>query len=241
MIEMIEVSKSFNTGKPNEFLAIDKVNLAINSGELTILKGPSGSGKTTLLSLVGCMNRPTSGKIRVHGLRTSFMPPESQAETLDISSLPERFLTEIRRRNFGFIFQQFNLVRGISVLENIMLPAYPTGESYNNFRQRAAGLMDQFGISRHAESKIEWLSGGEMQRVAIARALINAPDLIIADEPTAHLDSALSREFMELVSAFRKDGKTVIIASHDPLVYEDPSADRVVEMRDGRIIEEDRG
>jgi putative ABC transport system ATP-binding protein len=240
MIEMIEVSKSFNSGKPNEFLALDKVNLRINRGELTILKGPSGSGKTTLLSLVGCMNRPTSGKIRVHGLRTSFIPQEMQSESLDISSLPERFLTEIRRRNFGFIFQQFNLVRGISALENIMLPAYPSGESYNIFRQRAVRLMDHFGISRHQKSKVEWLSGGEMQRVAIARALINDPDLIIADEPTAHLDSTLSREFMDLVSTFRKDGKTVIIASHDPLVYEDPSANRVVEMRDGRITAKDR-
>ncbi len=238
---MLAVSKSFNTGKPNEFLALDQVNLVINRGELTILKGPSGSGKTTLLSLVGCMSRPTSGKIRLHGLRTSFMPQDSATGHLDISSLPERFLTEIRRRNFGFIFQQFNLVRGISVIENIMLPAYPTGEEYNTFRARAASLMDHFNISRHTESKIEWLSGGEMQRVAIARALINKPELIIADEPTAHLDSRLSREFMSLIASFRNEGKTVVIASHDPIVYDDPLADRVVEMRDGKIISEGQG
>lgn len=234
MIEMLAVSKSFNTGKPNEFLALDGISLTINRGELTVLKGPSGSGKTTLLSLVGCMSRPTSGKIRLHGLRTAFMPREVQ-DVLDISSLPERFLTEIRRSNFGFIFQQFNLIRGISVLENIMLPAYPTGESHAVFRARAAALMEHFGIARHINSKVEWLSGGEMQRVAIARALINGPELILADEPTAHLDSRLSRELMTLLAEFRKEGKTVLIASHDPIVFEDSLADRVIEMRDGRI------
>ncbi len=238
MIEMLEVCKSFNSGKPNEFVAVDRVNLVIKRGELTILKGPSGSGKTTLLSMVGCMNRPSSGRIKLHGIRTSFMPQNSETEQLDISSLPERFLTEIRRRNFGFIFQQFNLVRGISVIENITLPAFPTGENYADFRKRAVALLEQFSISRHAESKVEWLSGGEMQRVAIARALINDPELIIADEPTAHLDSRLSREFMELVAGFRKEGRTVIIASHDPIVFDDLLADRVIEMRDGRIVDQ---
>lgn len=236
MIELLEVSKAFNSGKPNQFLALDRVNLVITRGELTIIKGPSGSGKTTLLSLVGCMSRPSSGRIRLHGVRTSFLPQGSQGETLDISSLPERFLTEIRRRNFGFIFQQFNLVRGISVMENITLPALPGGENYADFRGRATALLEQFAISRHAESKVEWLSGGEMQRVAIARALINNPELIIADEPTAHLDSRLSKEFMELVAGFRGEGRTVLIASHDPLVYADPRADRIIEMRDGRIV-----
>lgn len=236
MIELLDVSKSFNSGKPNEFLALDRVSLVINRGELTILKGPSGSGKTTLLSLIGCMSRPTSGKIRLHGMRTDFMPPGVQSELLDISSLPERFLTGIRRSNFGFIFQQFNLVRGISVIENIMLPAYPTGESYHVFRARAIALMEHFGIARHLNSKVEWLSGGEMQRVAIARALINGPELILADEPTAHLDSSLSRELMTLLADFRKEGKTVLVASHDPIVYADPLADRIIEMRDGRIV-----
>jgi putative ABC transport system ATP-binding protein len=164
------------------------------------------------------------------------MPSDPGADTVNISSLPERFLTEIRRKNFGFIFQQFNLVRGISVIDNITLPALPSGESFSVFRSRAAALLESFGILRHAEAKVEWLSGGEMQRVAIARALINNPDLIIADEPTAHLDSKLSSEFMSIVAGFRKEGRTVIIASHDPLVYEDPLADRVVEMRDGRIV-----
>ena len=236
MIELCDVSRIFNAGKPNQFTALDRVNLTIKRGELTILKGPSGSGKTTLLSLIGCMSRPTSGRIRLNGVTTSFMPSTNAAEPLDISSLPERFLTEIRRNNFGFIFQQFNLVRGISVLENVMLPAYPSGEKFEKFRSRALTLLDSFGISQKAATKVELLSGGEMQRVAIARALINQPEVIIADEPTAHLDSKLSKEFMELITGFRQMGKTVLIASHDPIVYGEPLADRVIEMRDGQLV-----
>lgn len=241
MIEMIEVCKTFNIGKPNQFRAVNGVSLVIRKGDLTVLKGPSGSGKTTLLSMIGCMSRPTSGRIRVQGLSGSFIPASETIDGVDISSLPERFLTEIRRRNFGFIFQQFNLVRGITVIDNITLPALPTGEDFASFRKRGAALMERFGIARHAESKVEWLSGGEMQRVAIARALINEPDLIIADEPTAHLDSKLSKEFMEIISGFRSDGKTIIIASHDPIVFESRLADRVVEMRDGMVIGGDGG
>lgn len=236
MIDLFEVSRIFNAGKPNQFTALDRVSLTINRGELTILKGPSGSGKTTLLSLIGCMGRPTSGRIRLNGIKTSFMPSAAASQELDISSLPERFLTEIRRNNFGFIFQQFNLVRGISVLENVMLPAYPSGEKFDTFRSRALTLLDNFGISQKSATRVELLSGGEMQRVAIARALINQPEVLIADEPTAHLDSKLSIEFMKLMTGFRQTGKTVIIASHDPIVYGEPLADRVIEMRDGQMV-----
>ena len=116
-----------------------------------------------------------------------------------------------------------------------MLPAYPTGESHRTFRERALHLLETFAISRHAAAKVEWLSGGELQRVAIARALINDPEVIIADEPTAHLDSKLSREFMEMVGTLKARGKTILIASHDPLVHDSELADTVVGMRDGRI------
>ena len=235
MIELANVTKTFNAGKHNQFTAVDDVNLTIAAGRLTILKGPSGSGKTTLMALIGCMARPSSGRIRLHGIRTSFFTDTDSGDALDITSLPERFLTEIRRTTFGFIFQQFNLVKGISALENIMLPAYPTGESQATFRRRAQELMELFSVSRHAASPVEWLSGGELQRVAIARALINNPAIVIADEPTAHLDSKLSVEFMDLIGTLKGEGKTILIASHDPLVYDSPLADTVIGMRDGRI------
>jgi putative ABC transport system ATP-binding protein len=235
VIELANVTKTFNADKHNRFTAVDDITLTINPGLLTILKGPSGSGKTTLLALIGCMARPSSGRIRLHGIRTSFFTGDDSGSFLDITSLPERFLTEIRRTTFGFIFQQFNLVKGISALENIMLPAYPTGEVQAVFRQRALELMELFAVSRHAASPVDWLSGGELQRVAIARALINNPDIIIADEPTAHLDSKLSSEFMEMVGTLKAQGKTILIASHDPLVYDSGLADAVVGMRDGRI------
>jgi putative ABC transport system ATP-binding protein len=237
MIELAGVTKTYNSGRHNQFTAVDDVSLTIQSERLTILKGPSGSGKTTLMALIGCMARPTSGRIRLHGIHTSFFGEADNDVGLDITSLPERFLTEIRRTTFGFIFQQFNLIKGISALENIMLPAYPTGESQATFRRRAMELMELFSVSRHMASPVEWLSGGELQRVAIARALINNPSIVIADEPTAHLDSKLSCEFMEMVGNLKAQGKTVLIASHDPLVFDSGLADTVVTMRDGRIID----
>jgi putative ABC transport system ATP-binding protein len=222
MIELINIRKVFNMGRPNEFVALDSVSLLIESHKITVFKGPSGSGKTTLLSLIGCMARPTSGRIMVSGN--------------EITSLPERFLTEIRRKTFGFVFQQFHLIKGITVLENVMLPAYPLGEQYSALRKRAVSLLDLFNFSQKVSSKVEWLSGGETQRVSIVRALMNDPSVVIADEPTAYLDTKLSREFMEIADRMKKEGKTILIASHDPLVYESDVVDRVVEMRDGKII-----
>jgi len=222
MIRLQDIRKVFNAGKPNEFAAIKGVNLTINSHEATALKGPSGSGKTTLLSMLGCMARPTSGRITL--------------KEREITSLPERFLTEIRRETFGFMFQQFNLIKGLTALENVMIPAYPNGEKYASLKKRAIDLLDLLNLGDKASSKVEWLSGGEAQRVAIARALINNPPIIIADEPTANLDTRLSGEFMEIMKRFKKEGKTLLIASHDPIVYESNVIDRIVDMRDGKIV-----
>jgi putative ABC transport system ATP-binding protein len=234
MIELSHVTKTFHADRANSFTAVDDVSLHIPRGQLTVLRGPSGSGKTTLLTLIGCMARPSSGRIWLRGARTEFLA--EPAERLEITSLPERFLTGIRRSTFGFIFQHFNLVQGISTLENVMLPAYPSGVAHGVFRKRALELLELFNVARHATAPVERLSGGERQRVAIARALINDPAVIIADEPTAHLDSKLSLEFIELIGTFKHSGKTILIASHDPIVYETPLADQVVEMRDGRIV-----
>jgi putative ABC transport system ATP-binding protein len=236
VIELIHVTKSFNTGKANQFIAVKDVTLAIEPGRVTVLKGPSGSGKTTLLTLIGCMARPTSGRIRLQAIGTIIFPGMAEEGEVEITSLPERFLTGIRRTAFGFIFQNFNLVRGLTVLENVMLPAYPTGERQAEIRKRGLKLLEMFDISRHTASRVDLLSGGETQRVAIARALINNPLVIIADEPTAHLDTRLSQDFMRIVSSFKAEGKTILIASHDPLVCDSPLVDLAVEMRDGSII-----
>lgn len=236
MIELSSITKSFNSGQPNQFTAVDNVSLVIKPQNVTILKGPSGSGKTTLLTLIGCMARPTSGRIFLRGIPAALPYQQEGNADVEITSLPERFLNDIRRSTFGFIFQQFNLIKGISVLENVMLPAYPTGEHRSVFLARARELLEMFAIARHAGQRVELLSGGELQRVAIVRALINNPAIIIADEPTAHLDSKLSREFMEIVARLKEAGKTIIIASHDPLVYDAPLIDTLVEMRDGAIV-----
>lgn len=223
MIELKEIRKVFNAGKPNEFVAVDGVTLSIEARKAMALKGPSGSGKTTVLSILGCMARPSAGRITLL--------------EREITSLPERFLTEIRRKTFGFIFQQFNLIKGITAIENVMLPAYPDGEKYMGLKRRATELLELFNLGKKASSKVEWLSGGEAQRVAIARALINNPSVIIADEPTAHLDTKLSKEFMEIMLSLKEKGKTIIIASHDPIVFDSDVIDRVVEMRDGKIVD----
>jgi putative ABC transport system ATP-binding protein len=221
MIELLNIRKVFNMGKPNEFVAIRGVNLSIDFNKVTVFKGPSGSGKTTLLSIIGCMARPTSGRITLSGR--------------EITSLPERFLTEIRQNTFGFIFQQFNLINGVTALENAMLPAYPSGEKHASLKKRTLHLFELFNISQKAASKIEWLSGGEAQRVTIVRSLINNPSIVIADEPTAHLDTKLSQELMEIVARLKEEQKTVLIASHDPIVYESSVIDRVINFRDGSV------
>ena len=221
IIRTENLTKYYNKGKANEVLAASGVSVGIRRGDFAILKGPSGSGKTTLLSLLGCMTRPTSGSIMVEGR--------------DISHLPERFLTEIRRSTCGFIFQQFHLIQGMSVLQNVMLPLYPTGADLTKLRKKAEGLLEGLGMLKRRDFPVQGLSGGEQQRTAIARALINDPEIVLADEPTAHLDTALSRDFMNTMKELWEKGKTVIIASHDPIVFENESAGLVVEMRDGAV------
>ncbi|MDO8933276.1 MAG: ABC transporter ATP-binding protein [Rhodocyclaceae bacterium] len=223
MIELKDIRKAFNQGRPNEYWALSGIDLAIEANRVTAFRGPSGSGKTTLLTLVGCLARPTSGRVRLKGE--------------DISGLPERFLTEIRRRTFGFVFQQFNLIKGLSALDNVMLPAAPTGRPHREVREQATALLDRLHLAHRREARVEWLSGGEQQRVAIARALINDPEVVIADEPTANLDTALSLQFMNILEELSAEGRTVLLTSHDPLVVESIAVHRVVSMRDGRLVE----
>lgn len=220
-IELHHTTKVFNKGKIDEMRAISDISIAFNTGTVSTLVGPSGSGKSTLLSLIGCMTRPTSGSIVVQGR--------------DVSKLPERFLTDIRRNTFGFIFQQFYLLKQISVVENVMLPLYPLQLSFREMEQKADRILDLFGILSKRKFKSNNLSGGEQQRVAIARALINDPAIILADEPTAHLDSTRSRELLDILNEINNQGKTVIIATHDPLITKADFINSNIEIHDGKL------
>ncbi len=221
IIKTEKLTKYYNKGKANEALAVNGVTVGIGRGDFAVIKGPSGSGKTTLLSLIGCMTRPTSGSLMV--------------EQRDISHLPERFLTDIRRKTFGFIFQQFHLIQGMSVLQNVMAPLYPTDIDVSVLRRKAEGILEGLGMSKRKDFPVQGLSGGEQQRTAIARALINDPEVVLADEPTAHLDTALSRDYMAIMKDLWDRGKTVVIASHDPIVFENEYVTLTVEMRDGVV------
>ncbi|HHD62934.1 MAG TPA: ABC transporter ATP-binding protein [Desulfobulbaceae bacterium] len=223
MIQVERISKYYNRNQPDEVRALSDIHLTIAAGEALVVNGASGCGKTTLLGLVGCMSRPTSGSVLVDGR--------------DVSRLPERFLGDIRRRTFGFIFQQLNLIKSISVLENTLLPLYPGKLSMKEMKIRAEEILARFDLNTRAGEKVSRLSGGEQQRVAIARALIHQPQVIIADEPTAHLDSVLAAELLDILSGLNREGKTVLIATHDPFVSNHSLIDRVIRMRDGRIID----
>lgn len=223
LIELKDIRKVFNQGKPNEFAAIRGISLSIEPEKVTCLKGSSGSGKTTLLSMIGCLSRPTSGRI-------------SLGDKV-ISGLPERFVTDIRRHTFGFIFQRFNLIQGLSVLENVMVPAYPLAPDHKALKTSAMELLERFNLSAKAANPVEWLSGGEAQRVAICRALINDPKVLIADEPTANLDTRLSEEFMGFVGQLHQSGVAVLMTSHDPVVFDSPVVEQVIEMCDGLLVE----
>ena len=214
-------SKIYNPDMADEMIALDAATISINKGEVVVLQGPSGSGKTSLLSIIGCMSRPTAGRVVVNGK--------------DVAKLPERFLTNIRHKTFGFIFQSLNLIRNISVQENISLPLYPDNTSFKEIRNRVDKVLDELDILPKKKIKVQKLSGGEQQRVAIARALINNPEIIIADEPTAHLDQELAKELLSILERLSRKGKTIIIASHDPFVIEHSFVQKTISMRNGQI------
>ncbi|MDJ0785140.1 MAG: ATP-binding cassette domain-containing protein, partial [Desulfosarcinaceae bacterium] len=181
MIELQEIGKTYRQGG-RQVTALHPVRLSLPKGGLTVVRGPSGSGKTTLLSIIGLMCRPTTGRMFIEGSETT--------------SLPEHFAARLRRKSFGFVFQNYNLIRGLSVLHNTMIPAFPEAPPYGQLRERALSLLDRLAVAEKAHQPVAALSGGELQRVAIARALINQPQILIADEPTAHLDTPLAERFL---------------------------------------------
>jgi putative ABC transport system ATP-binding protein len=202
--------------------ALAGVDLRVDRGELVAVRGRSGSGKTTLLSLIGGLDRPTSGDVLVDGRSLGEL---SQAE-----------LVELRRRKVGFIFQAFGLLSILSAAENVEVPLRLVGADPRDREDRVAVLLELVGLGDRARHRPHELSGGEQQRVAIARALANRPGLLLADEPTGQLDTATGRSIMSLLRTIvRSEGLTAVIATHDPLLID--LADRALELRDGRIVD----
>ncbi|HKZ70584.1 MAG TPA: ATP-binding cassette domain-containing protein [Anaerolineales bacterium] len=215
------VTKRYGTGA-TEVVAVRNVSLAVAPGEIVLIMGPSGSGKTTLLSMLGALLKPTEGAIHLNG------------EV--ISALAENRLPDIRLRQFGFIFQDFNLLSALTALENVAMVAELAGMGNRAARKKATALLTGLGLGGRLNFLPEKLSGGEKQRVAIARALINDPALILADEPTANLDSKIGHEIMRLLRNIAKEqGRSVVIVSHDQRIRD--IADRVLWLEDGQFKE----
>ena len=220
-LDVRDVSKRFGDGE-TAVLAVRGVSLAVEPSEVVLIMGPSGSGKTTLLSMMGALLRPTEGSIHLDGTA--------------ISELSEGRLPDIRLRQFGFIFQDFNLLSALSALENVTLVAELAGLKRRAARDKATALLTELGLGERLDFLPEKLSGGEKQRVAIARALINDPALILADEPTANLDSKIGHEIMRLLRRIAKEqGRSVVIVSHDERIRD--IADRVLWLEDGAFKE----
>lgn len=221
MIVIENLNKHFKSGDAL-FQVLKDINLQIKAGECIVFKGVSGSGKTTLLSIMGGLDRPSSGKVLVEG--------ES------ISKLPDLHISHFRARKIGMIFQHFNLFDHLTAAENVMIPLIPAGLDMDEVNHRVQASLDLANISHKAKSPAGRLSGGEKQRVAIARALASDPAIILCDEPTANLDRDNSLKFIDILSQLHEMGKTIVVATHDPLFDTLPFESRIVPMEDGSLV-----
>ena len=222
MINVRGVSLVYNQGKQNEFCALKNINLDVNNGELVILKGISGSGKSTLLSLIALLQKPTSGEILIDGT--------------NIAKLPDAFCSEFRHKRLGLVFQNFNLIEGLSVYENLLAPFALTNFKANVREEMIKKALELANISHKRDENVSNLSGGERQRCAVARALSMDADIILADEPTANLDRQNARAFLGLLESFKALKKSVIVATHDSIFDELSATDRVVSLQNGEIV-----
>jgi len=221
VIEMQDVTRVYQIGQV-ETRALRGVNLTIEEGEFTAVVGPSGSGKTTMLQLMGCLDRPTAGRVHINGQDVTRLNPNKRAD--------------LRKGTIGFVFQFFALIPGLTAYENVELPLLLAGAKKAGRRERVNELLEAVGLSDRARHRPDQMSGGEQQRVAIARALATHPVLVLADEPTANLDTENGRQIMEIMQRLNVEtGTTFIFATHDPRVI--PFARRVVEVRDGKVTE----
>ena len=222
MINIRDISLVYNQGKQNEFCALKNINLDVNNGELVILKGVSGSGKSTLLSLIALLQKPTSGEILIDGT--------------NIAKLPDAFCSEFRHKRLGLVFQNFNLIEGLSVYENLLAPFALTNFKANVREEMIKKALELANISHKRDENVSNLSGGERQRCAVARALSMDANIILADEPTANLDRDNARAFLGLLESFKALKKSVIVATHDSIFDELKATDRALCLQNGEIV-----
>lgn len=216
LIQLQQVWKIYGKGW-NEVVALKNVNLAVEKGEFLSIVGKSGSGKSTLMNLMGCLDVPSRGRYLLDGEA--------------VGEMSEKKLTDLRRKKIGFVFQGFHLVSGITAWENVALPLLYRGVSRRKRLALAEEALERVGLGHRMHHEPNQLSGGQQQRVAIARALVTNPELLLADEPTGNLDSTSGQEVMRLIGGLPKEGKTVVLITHDPKIAE--LGDRSLEIRDG--------
>lgn len=220
IVDIIKVEKIYNKGKENELHVLKNINLKVREGDYLSIVGPSGSGKSTLLHLIGCLDKPTKGKIII--------------DQQDVSTLPDESLAKIRREKIGFIFQQFYLIPVFNAMENVKIPIILDGNKIKDVDKKAEKLLKLVGLEERMYHFPSQLSGGEIQRVAIARALANDPKMILADEPTGNLDSKRGEEIIKILEKLNKEGKTIIIVTHDLSIAN--RAKRKIALKDGAIV-----
>ncbi|MGH2552742.1 MAG: ABC transporter ATP-binding protein [Chitinophagaceae bacterium] len=218
IIHLEEIHKSYFMGK-NELEVLKGISLDIFKSEYVALMGPSGSGKSTLMNIIGCLDTPSDGNYILNGK--------------DVSKMEDNALAEVRNKEIGFVFQQFNLLPRLTALENVALPLVYAGMARKQRNEKAMQVLNMVSLSDRSHHKPNELSGGQCQRVAIARALVNDPSIILADEPTGNLDTATSYEIMEIFGKIHSNGNTIILVTHESDIAN--HAHRIVRLRDGEI------
>lgn len=221
LVEIQDICKIYNPGE-NEVKALNHVSLTIDENEFVAIIGQSGSGKSTLMNMLGCLDVPTSGSYFLHGQ--------------DVSHMSDNELSDVRNKEIGFIFQGFNLIAGLTALENVELPLIYRGVGKRERLRLADTALNKVGLDKRKTHKPSEMSGGQQQRVAIARAIAQAPPIILADEPTGNLDSGSSKEIMEILKSLHEEGRTVILITHDNEIAK--QAKRIIKIIDGQIVQD---